>query len=442
MNAQKTEKGNAKRTRDGANALLREGPELEDLVAEIRDGRKGKKRVAIVIPTLNWNEILSEHLKRLSGEKFRDFDVVIVYGENDEYLENVYGLPVVHIKRRYDCGSAGGFYIGERFAFDEGYEAVILADNDALPDSDSLVGELVRAVDSGADIALPKVRNKPGEEGRTIDIIAQYGCMGRRILEKTGLAYFPFYFGGEDIEHLERMRRMGAKVAYVESFVLHPSFSVSMFIMKPSKMLHFLRGSVLCMYLGKPAFELYYWIFLVLVYGLFLAPWRADISRDIISAAFHASQMHFFRLSTSAQDEISPSPVNGAEGFEAIHLSADVWQGKTIMEKVGSALRSSFCYLAQMPRIFGRNVIFDGAVGQDGIPLAILAKNSYLKYDGKIFPVFKDNRFYLFPIYFLYFPIVVLFSAFLALILGTVGYIKMFMLGVRTDGYGVRKQRD
>jgi GT2 family glycosyltransferase len=426
--------------RDAASALLHDGPELEDLVAEIRDMRNGRKRIAIAIPTRNWNEILSEHLKRLSAQTFRDFDVIIVYGEDDEYLDDVCGLQVVHIRRKSDCGSAGGFYIGEKFAFDEGYDRVILADNDALPDSGSLVLELVRAVDSGADIALPKVRNKKGGEARTIDIIAQYGCMSSAMLKKAGLTFFPFYFGGEDIEHLERMRRHGAKIAYVESCALHPPASASMFIVKPSKKLHHLRGLILFSYLGKSVIDVYCEIFMLLVYGLFLLPWRAGIFRGMCGAACHASQMHFFRLKTSAEDDVSPAPVNGAEGFGAISLMAGFYQGRTVLEKAGSAFRSLMRYLAQMPRIFGRSIVFDGAVGHDGIALAILAKNSYLKYDGKIFPVFKENRFYLFPIFFLYFPLVVFLSVFLAVALGTFGYLRMYMLGVRTEGYGVRKQ--
>ncbi len=260
------------------------------------------------------------------------------------------------------------------------------------------------------------------------------------MLEKAGLAFFPFYYGGEDIEHFERMRRMGAKVEYVESFVMHPPFSVSMFVIKPSKMLHHLRGTILFMYLAKPAYEAYYWIFLPLVYGLFLAPWRPGIFHGMAGAAWHASQMHFFRLPVSAQDEIAPAPVTGAEGFPAISLTDGFWQGKALPEKAASALRSILRYLAQMPKVFGRNVVFEGAVNQDGIPLAILAKNSYLAYDGKIFPVFKDNRFYLFPVYFLYFPVVALVAALLAPVLGTIGYIRMSMLGVRTEGYGVRKK--
>ncbi len=145
MSGTKTEPDDAKRMRAAEAAFLRRGPELGELVAETRDGRKGgRKRIAVAIPTRNWNEILSEHVKRLSKQAFRDFDVIIVYGEDDEFLDDVCGLPVVHIRRKADCGSAGGFYIGEKFAFDEGYDMVVLADNDALPDSDSLVGEAGR----------------------------------------------------------------------------------------------------------------------------------------------------------------------------------------------------------------------------------------------------------------------------------------------------------
>jgi len=415
---------------------LRKGPELPELVGEIRDERGGKRRkAAIVIPTRNGNDLTDRHLRLLSAQTCRDFDVIMVYGENDAFLPHTYGVPAVHLRRSMDCGSAGGFYTGEKFALENGYETLILADNDCFPESASLVKDLLKGTDNGTDVIFPGVRNIGGKKPERRGTLPQYGCMRAQMLTKVGLTYLPFYFGGEDNELLRRIMNHGYRIGYVNSAAYHP-YAFSMFTCPLPKMRNYLRGETMSCYMTYHFHEGCLMIFTFILGGLFLAPFRKELSGIMMESVIRGSMMRFFKPDAGTQDGSWPRIYKSATGIEVCRLAYGRNPDETLFGKIRGITSAWMKYIAQIPGTFGKDIIFDRNVGLSGMALAFLARTSWLRDNGKYYPVLQDNRPYLFPLYAAFFLLVVLLTIPISLALITLGYVRKSVLGVKPLGYG------
>ena len=92
---------------------LKRGPSLGELVAEVKDNRRKKRsRLTLIIPTFRDNELLEKHITKLANQTFQDFDVIIVYGEEDRFIETPKWASILHIREKGRNGCAGAFYLG------------------------------------------------------------------------------------------------------------------------------------------------------------------------------------------------------------------------------------------------------------------------------------------------------------------------------------------
>ncbi len=218
----------------------KEGPALDELVLETKDGRKGKRALAIVITSFQARESLAEHLRRLSRQSRKDFDIIAVYGEKDEFLETPGWAGVLHVREKGRMGCAGANYIGQKIALQEGYESVILADDDCMPVSDDLVEKLAG---SPGDCAMPNA-GYGGQEAVSGFIIHHYGILRRGALEKAGLTYLPFGNGGEDLELIARIRKAGMKISHADAGGCHPA-AAPMMLEGGGRLFHYQWGLLL-----------------------------------------------------------------------------------------------------------------------------------------------------------------------------------------------------
>jgi GT2 family glycosyltransferase len=206
-----------------SNDWLRRGPELDELVASVSVIKtQPGKRCALIMPVHNELGYLKSHLDALKKQTTSDFDVIVVHspGLDVSWLKKTpYGMIILSLKEPL---GAGAFYAGEKYAFEQGYTAIILADVDALPISPGIVQRLagLASADKGA-VFIPSRKSLPGtSEGAPIH---WYGAMNRSVLEQSGLSYLPLFFGGEDTELMQRMRGSGIRFVRVEDvFMDHP----------------------------------------------------------------------------------------------------------------------------------------------------------------------------------------------------------------------------
>jgi GT2 family glycosyltransferase len=416
---------------------LKKGPMLPQLIERVKDERdRRRNKTAIIIPTYLKNELLQEHLARLARQSHREFDVIIIYGEKDEFLDDACGHSAVHIRRSVDCGSAGAFYIGEKYALSEGYENVILADNDCLPVSRTLVRELVRSIENGADVAMPRI----SEDGAifTNFVIAQYGCIRAEALKKIGFSYLPFYFGGEDLELLDRLLKHGYPFVVIDEVASHPALrGMSILVRPPLKLFYYIRGGILRTYLKNGYREAFWHTFRRAMETAFFAPFNRGLTMNILKALFKASSMTFFSAGTEFEDyrnAVSPAVVDGtvfskdAEGEAGDKPSRPAW---------GGGLRAVLVGLSRMPAFLGKGVVFENEVRLSGVPALLAARRSWIKHDGRYYEISGNNPYPHFPIFLIYLLLATPFAFLLSLGLTFSGFVRKTVSGISTYRYGL-----
>ena len=220
---------------------LHRGPELSEISSSI-SAISPTGRTALIMPVLSEKDLLSAHLQRLSKQTTQDFDVVIVHSDviapSSLKTDGRFGL--VLIKEKGPMGPPGAFYAGQRYALENGYEAVIQCDVDCLPVSDGLVERLADAVsaDKGS-VFLPGVSSLDGDN----PVINWYGAMHRSVLKKSGLVYLPFYYGAEDLEYSKRLRSIGVEAKQLPDVLVDHEVSKNLPLGKTmARLLYHLRN--------------------------------------------------------------------------------------------------------------------------------------------------------------------------------------------------------
>ncbi len=108
-------------------------------------------------------------------------------------------------------------YLGQKYAYEKGYEYIILSDNDAIPVDQDLVEELVRHCNAHS-IATP--RNIAENENQ--DLIFHYGCFTRNVIEIVGFIDWKLFLYGDDVEYANRLKSFGIAITRVDKKYYHP----------------------------------------------------------------------------------------------------------------------------------------------------------------------------------------------------------------------------
>jgi glycosyltransferase involved in cell wall biosynthesis len=190
-------------------------------------GRGKKSNVAIIIPCFNETDLLSRHLSLLSRQIKKDFEVIVVTsslmntGDIVKIAEKLPFLTTI-LKRKNETGSAGGFFIGAKYAYNRGAKAVIFADVDAFPKNNDLVKALVGEFNKGADLVTPtSILTADGQDVARETVLNQYCLVSSRLISKAGFHFAPLYLGADDFEFMARLKGI-AKPVKINKYVLHP----------------------------------------------------------------------------------------------------------------------------------------------------------------------------------------------------------------------------
>lgn len=111
---------------------------------------------SILITVLNWNSPsdTEECIKSLLKQSYKDFKILVVdNGSADDSVKRLEELADKHegkiilIKNPENLGFAGGVNVGIKYAIDNGFDSVVLFNNDAVADKNWLT-ELVKTADT------------------------------------------------------------------------------------------------------------------------------------------------------------------------------------------------------------------------------------------------------------------------------------------------------
>ncbi|MEW6529055.1 MAG: glycosyltransferase [Candidatus Micrarchaeota archaeon] len=184
----------------------------------------------IIIPCYNEKEIVLKHIDLLSKQTTNNFDVIVVLSnimdcsEIEKIIREVkYNFGIILVKRAIDSGSAGGFYLGEKYAIEKGYQCIILADADAFPIDNNIVETLISMHKRGIEIAVPEclflLDEKIIYKHRGLHF---YGMIDSELLKKAGLHFAPLYLGADDTEFMIRITKF-ASISHIKNKVCHPA---------------------------------------------------------------------------------------------------------------------------------------------------------------------------------------------------------------------------
>jgi glycosyltransferase involved in cell wall biosynthesis len=185
---------------------------FSDLVSSQKSFGLKKTDVIIVIPFYQNYDALFKHLRLLSKQTTQDFNAILVLNVvSDEkriadFIEkSEFGFGIIVSKRKEDTGSTGGFFTGEKFAIENGYQEVVLADDDCMPEDPNLIEQLLESKKSSRPIASRvklMINDSEWVEGLSLHM---YSRIGRELLISRGLHFVPLYIGADDAEFSKRI---------------------------------------------------------------------------------------------------------------------------------------------------------------------------------------------------------------------------------------------
>ncbi len=204
-------------------------------------------KIVSVVVTYNRKEYLLRNIEALLGQEGAHTDILIVDNDSSDgteeavasYMKNA---QVLYCNTGANLGGAGGFNFGIRRAWELGYDAFWLMDDDVYPYPDALAKLIVAHEDLGGDygylsgVALWKDGSEcrmnklhPKETGK--DAALPYKriefstfvsmFLPRQTVEEFGLPIKEFFIWGDDIEYTRRITAKKPAYMVPESKVLH-----------------------------------------------------------------------------------------------------------------------------------------------------------------------------------------------------------------------------
>ena len=197
--------------------------------------------VAAIVVTYNRLELLMRCIKSLRNQTYSGFDIVVVNnGSTDGTKEWLDSLCDVYVINQDNCGGAGGFFAGQKYAYDKGYEWVWMMDDDGLADKDELK-ELMLACHNNnfwyanatvVNVSEPKhLAFAPTVETNSLkgeyinDYFSPYNgtIIKRDLIKEIGFIKKEMFIWGDEIEYSLRASRFGYKgVTVVKAIHFHP----------------------------------------------------------------------------------------------------------------------------------------------------------------------------------------------------------------------------
>ncbi len=243
----------------------------------------GSKRVAAIVLNYDGKELTLQALDSLRRMRYPSFDLVVVdNGSTDGSYEAIAAAhpAVIQVRTEVNLGPAGGYNLGMAWAMDEGYDYLLILNNDIEADPD-LLTELVRVAERDPTIGCvgPKtyfysdrtrlasaggvIRFKEsvtrergmgavdrGQFDRDEEVSYVNGCgmlIRREAIEAAGLWDPVFFLSVEDADWCVRAKRRGFTCWYAHRAILYHMVSDTVGVYTPKKTFQTGRSSAIFM---------------------------------------------------------------------------------------------------------------------------------------------------------------------------------------------------
>ena len=300
---------------------------------------------------------------------------------------------ILHVRERGLNGCAGAFYIGEKTAMDEGYENIILADDDCFPVSNNLLKKIVHALESGKKLVLPYTMY--GRKFFRYDVVHHYGGFSREVFEKSGMTYFPLGFGGEDLELKNRIEKNGFKVFRISARAEHRT-DMPMVIERESLARCYARGgfmaSILTGHYARAYFGAFFHLFSAVSYWII---GRKELGKAYLLGILDASSLSV-RENTIRDTEkkaVEPKDIDVVfshelkSHFKTVNIPHS-WEYSAV---IASWIEKNLKTLLHFGKLLNRNILFVETYDPNYMPIMTLSKNSYMRFNNRIYRIDKEK---------------------------------------------------
>lgn len=198
----------------------------KDLFSYVTEVKKTDSRLLVVISSFRDCDLVIRHLGYLSKQTFSRFNVLFVAGvpfddaRLKEHLVSAnYAFGSIIAKENERRGCSGAFFSGQKYALENGYDYVIMADDDCFPVDPGLVEALysnreARYVAPTTVFIEDGYRKKGFQAGPT-----QYSLYSVEVFKEFGLYYLPLFQGADDGEYMERVK---IRPLHIQNNTEHP----------------------------------------------------------------------------------------------------------------------------------------------------------------------------------------------------------------------------
>ncbi|MFA5105522.1 MAG: hypothetical protein WC506_01040 [Candidatus Micrarchaeia archaeon] len=184
-----------------------------ELFSSVLEVRKTGSKLLVVISSFKDCDLVIRHLGYLSKQSFTGFNALFVVGVpfddarlKAHLLSANYPFGSIIAKENDRRGCSGAFFAGQKYALENGYDYVVMADDDCFPVDPKLVEELYanrqsKYVAPTTVFVEDGYRKKGFQAGPT-----QYSLYSVEVFKRFGLYYLPLFQGADDGEYMERVK--------------------------------------------------------------------------------------------------------------------------------------------------------------------------------------------------------------------------------------------
>lgn len=202
--------------------------------------------ILAVIVTFNRLELLKRCYNSLLNQSIKDFDILIVNnGSTDGTKEWINTLPnnILRIHQE-NLGGAGGFYAGQKYGYENGYDWIWMMDDDGEAHTSQLKELLTVSDKHNLKFVNPMVVNIENKSTLSLDgtstldysnieYTPQKSCpfngtlINRSVIDKIGLIKAEMFIWGDEVEYRARARMYGFELYTIPSAIhYHPAMKI------------------------------------------------------------------------------------------------------------------------------------------------------------------------------------------------------------------------
>ncbi|MCR5497923.1 MAG: glycosyltransferase family 2 protein [Paludibacteraceae bacterium] len=206
-------------------------------------------KVGIVVVTYNRLALLKEVISSLRNQTYQNRDIIVINnGSTDDTKQWLDEQNDLIVLTQDNCGGAGGFFTGMKYAAENGYDYCWVMDDDVICNPDALeqlqnayhlkdnigfVCSQVRGI-NGAPMNTPQVDQRKSENGyayfydmidrnmiRVLSSTFVSVFLSTAIIREVGLPYKEYFIWGDDAEYTMRISKKYVSYMVCDSIVLH-----------------------------------------------------------------------------------------------------------------------------------------------------------------------------------------------------------------------------